>query len=102
MESKEIKEPFIVKRYADNGALSHWEVIEKSTHEKLFDLPVNYDNHPLEQYAEQEAIVFAEWCDNDYSRSIVDGKWRDARENYHTTSELYTIFKTSKPTNDNE
>jgi hypothetical protein len=56
----------------------------------------------MEEYAEQEAIRFAEWCiSNRYQYQIGTGKWFSVSKNTPpkviTTSKLYQQFKKENP-----
>ena len=42
----------------------------------------------LNQYAEQEAIAFRDWCDNGNAWF-----WDNQEQHTHTTKELYQLFK---------
>lgn len=54
----------------------------------------------MTDYAKQKAEAFAEWADTNYTR-MPNGLWggnfiHNEHEKPHTTTELYTLFKTEK------
>jgi len=68
-------------------------------------IPDNLQNqivYLMQQYAEQEAIAFAEWVDDNlYSKT--DGGWHcggwnpgDPEPQFYTTSELYALFNSKR------
>lgn len=75
---------------------------DKAVIEMGLDLPLNFPPALDEQPAagrEEDAVVFAEWCANNYSweydPTSDEYQWLEAN-NFYTTAELYTIFKQQK------
>ena len=57
----------------------------------------------MDEYAKQEAVEFAEWCDDNGWMDCREGEFRrliitegGEKDEYKTTSELYELFKQSK------